>query len=105
MQRLSYQVFQKSFDYSPKNNNNVICDSELSIDGQLVKNWHFQESLLDPDHWVSTALKNLPLTSSAPIFEHLICEHILKDLLEIDFEDDKIDEWKHFLDKVENKPF
>ena len=111
LQRLSFEVFKNSFqkdNYSPKNNN-VICDSELSIDGQLVKNWHFQESMLDPDHWVSTAFKNSPFTISdttkeAPRFEHLICEHILKDLLEIDF-DDKIDEWKHFLDKVENKPF
>ena len=33
-------------------------------------------------------------------------EDILNDLLEIDFaKDDKIDEWKHFLDMVENKPF
>ena len=103
LQRLSFQVIQQSFD-----DTNVICDSELSIDRQHMKNWHFQESLLDPDHWVSTALKNpQSLTSSSvPSFEHLICEHILKDLLEIDFgEDDKIDEWKYFLDKVENKPF
>ena len=104
LQRLSFQVIQQSFD-----DTNVICDSELSIDRQHMKNWHFQESLLDPDHWVSTALKNpqsLTSSSSAPRFEHLICEHILKDLLEIDFgEDDKIDEWKYFLDKVENKPF
>jgi len=103
LQRLSFQVIQQSFD-----DTNVVCDSQLSIDRQHMKNWHFQESLLDPDHWVSTALKNpQSLTSSSvPSFEHLICEHILKDLLEIDFgEDDKIDEWKYFLDKVENKPF
>ena len=103
LQRLSFQLLQNSFD------DKIICDSELSIDRQLVKNWHFQESLLDPDHWVSTALKiSQPLASSSsgPRFKYLICEDILNDLLEIDFaKDDKIDEWKHFLDMVENKPF
>ena len=89
----------------------MICDSKLSIDGQPVQNWRFEETLLDSDHWISTALKGsseflVVDSSAAPPFEFLKCENILCDLTE--FNDaicDENDEWQHFLQKVENKPF
>ena len=99
LQRLSYKV--KSF-----NNNQPICDSELSIDGKFAENWRFDEIPIDFEHWISTALKNSgDSNDSVALFEKLNCERILSDLTEFNVVYDENEEWMHFLEKIENKPF
>ena len=101
LQRLSFKV------KSPLEKE-VVCDSELYLDGELAKQWRFEETLLDPQHCVTTALKGQNERRGQATFTRLTCAEIL-DSLEILTADltksDSDTEWKEYLTKIENKPF
>ncbi|XP_058456165.1 L-aminoadipate-semialdehyde dehydrogenase-phosphopantetheinyl transferase [Malaya genurostris] len=40
--------------------NNVICDSTLKVNDEFMRNWRFEESLIDENHCVAVALENVP---------------------------------------------
>ena len=103
LQRLNFDV--KSSDlFQPKK----FRESVLSIDGNLAQNWIFEETIIDSEHCISTALKNSSDDSQVtPDFEVLHMEHVLDDLVEFNDPNGDNDEheWTHFLNQIENKPF
>ena len=102
LQRLSFKV------KSVLEKETVVCDSELCLDGELNPQWHFEETLLDPKHCVTTALKGQNEIKGQKAFTRLTCAEILDslELLTADLtKSDSKTEWNEYLTKVENKPF
>ena len=105
LQRLKFDV--KSSDLFQSK---TFRESVLSIDGNLAQDWIFEETLVDTtDHCISTALKNSSDDSQVtPAFEVLHMDHVLDDLIEFNDpngDNNDEDEWTHFLNQIENKPF
>jgi 4'-phosphopantetheinyl transferase len=94
--------------------NDIIKDTQLYIDSELATDWAFEETLLDRDHCVTTALKYNQdleqLSSSSLNFSLLTCESLLNGLHPIanDYDDrarKDQEEWLDFQQKIEHKPF
>ena len=103
LQRLNFDVKSSDLFQSKK-----FRESVLSIDGNLAQNWIFEETIVDSEHCISTALKNSSDDSQVtPAFEVLHMEHVLDDLVEFNDPNGDNDEheWTHFLNQIENKPF
>ena len=103
LQRLNFDI--KSSDLFQSKN---FRESVLSIDGNLAQNWIFEETIVDSEHCISTALKNSSDDSQViPAFEVLHMDHVLDDLVEFNDPNGDNDEheWTHFLNQIENKPF
>lgn len=68
LDRLSFQV------HTPKlNQDTVTTDTQLLVDGELVKDWLFEESLIDSDHTVAVALS--PLSTKQMLPERNSADH------------------------------
>ena len=102
LQRLSFKVnVQKSLEMGQISDN-----SRLYLDGELAKQWHFAETLLDAQHCVCTATKGLKgLSSSNKAHFSLVTPQKILDSLEpLDAISDK-NEFSDFLNQIEVKPF
>lgn len=73
---------------------NIVRNSVVSVDGTLLNNWLFEESLLDNDHCIAVAVKNptteyMELSQNEFQFELIDFERLMQDakpLLPIDTE-------------------
>ena len=111
----------------------VCKDSTLFIDGVQQENWQFEETLIDSEHSVCTAIQNSPQspqevaeaipnyfqspqelepiviannTSSENNFSLLTCESLLSALQPITkYSSAENEAWKDFCQKVDKKPF
>ena len=103
LQRLSFKVnVQKSLEMGRISDN-----SRLYLDGELAKQWHFAETLLDAQHCVCTATKGLKGSSSyhnKSLFSLVTPRTILDSLEPLeDFSDNEFT--SDYLNKIEVKPF
>lgn len=55
LRKVSFAIGSKEL-----NTKRVVCDSKLRLNDELLKDWHFEESLIDKDHCVAVALENIP---------------------------------------------
>ena len=101
LQRLNFKVnssLEKVGEISDK--------SELYLDGELAKQWRFEETLLDARHCVATAIKGQGqkgFSRKIP-FTFLTCDQILDSLEPLNLNQSD-SEWSEYLSKIEEKPF
>lgn len=55
LRKISFSISSKVLDTKK-----VVCDSKLKLNDELLKNWQFEESLIDKNHCVAVALENMP---------------------------------------------
>ena len=101
LQKLSFVVNSPMMMHSQSDA--MITDSVLFIEGRPAKDWTFEETLLDNDHWVSTAL--LQGLSLAGKFDALNCQSLIENLQDEDQMLEQSDEWSNFQEKIAMKPF
>ena len=110
----------------------VCKDSTLFIDGVQQENWQFEETLIDSEHSVCTAIQNSPQspqevaeaipkyfqspqeepivianTSSENNFSLLTCESLLSAMPQpiTKYSTEETEAWKDFCQKFDKKPF
>lgn len=84
--------FQLSREYLARDN--IARDTVVSVDGELLNNWVFEESLLNDDHCVAVAVHNptpeyFQLSQNELLFEMIDFERLMRDtkpLLPVDIE-------------------
>jgi phosphopantetheine--protein transferase-like protein len=100
LQRLSFVV------KSECTTNDIVKDTQLYIDSELVSDWAFEETLLDCDRCVTTALNYSQEQPPALNFSLLTCESLLNSLHPLDnnCDDDEAckdrEEWLDFQQKI-----
>jgi 4'-phosphopantetheinyl transferase len=59
---IGFDLQRISFDCptTPLTVGTMVCDSRVSVDGQCLKEWRFEETLLDQDHCVAIAFQTDP---------------------------------------------
>lgn len=79
----------------------VVEDSIVRVDGQPLSDWHFEESLLDKDHTVAVAIKLMTPTerSIERRFEILNAQDVIKSCTSIYPADPN--EWQDYMNKQE----
>uniref|UniRef100_A0A1Q3FK92 L-aminoadipate-semialdehyde dehydrogenase-phosphopantetheinyl transferase n=1 Tax=Culex tarsalis TaxID=7177 RepID=A0A1Q3FK92_CULTA len=55
LRKVSFTIGNKEL-----HNKRVVCNSKLRLNDELLKDWRFEESLIDKDHCVAVALENIP---------------------------------------------
>ncbi|XP_053684741.1 L-aminoadipate-semialdehyde dehydrogenase-phosphopantetheinyl transferase [Sabethes cyaneus] len=55
LRKISFSIRSKKLDTKSS-----VCDSTLKLNDELLKNWRFEESLIDKNHCVAVALENVP---------------------------------------------
>lgn len=86
--------------------NNVIKDSVLSVDGKVLEDWAFEESLLDSEHCVAVAInkKSVPGQRNTGItFSVLDFEQLLTGAMPFDNNLDDAEIWSTYVRK-DNSP-
>ncbi len=67
--------------------NQTVTDTKVKVNGQSLKNWTFEESLIDTEHCVAVAIENHNDSNNAQTFQLLTFEELTIDsvpLLDID---------------------
>ena len=94
---------------TPMESDVVVTDTVLSVDGAEASDWHFEESLLDAEHCVCTAVRGKS-PRVAPRFEIMTDFSKLLDELQVIAPTPSLvaaskSDWETFLGMTENKPF
>ncbi|XP_055528416.1 L-aminoadipate-semialdehyde dehydrogenase-phosphopantetheinyl transferase [Wyeomyia smithii] len=55
LRKISFSIRSQRLDTK-----SVVCDSTLKLNDDPLRNWRFEESLIDKDHCVAVALENVP---------------------------------------------
>lgn len=99
LQRLSFTIHQELEVQK------VIHDSELCIDREgQAQNWHFEETLLDPQHCVCTAICTGFYDEAPNVFAFVTPQTLLQAFNSPLATKDN-DEWTNFCQKIPVKPF
>ena len=102
LQRLSFKVNPAE---KPLEMGQISDNSRLYLDGELAKQWHFAETLLDAQHCVATATKGLSDFNKAHAHFSLVTPQTILDSLEPFDLSDKNEWTSDYLQKIEVKPF
>ncbi|RWS19086.1 4'-phosphopantetheinyl transferase SFP-like protein, partial [Leptotrombidium deliense] len=83
----------------------ITNDTLIRVNGSVLKNWVFEESLLDTNHCVAVAYEiqeneNKTNDSAAQLFQVLTFDKIIENVIEIHKSDDSV--WDTFANKAES---
>lgn len=84
LQKISFKI--KTEELCPEN---VVGDTQVEVDGNLLKNWTFEEHMLDSEHCAAIAFENLPNSFDANRFKVLEFSELIKDAVPLSEPDDE----------------